>query len=601
MPKKRSNKSSAVASPTDQNEPAPLTSAENGIDAYGIALPSITVTHGPAKYKWGVDEVTVEKFDMAVEGKALLEDADLELRPGHRYAIIGSNGCGKSSLLRAMGQGQVEFPPSMTYYFVKEAAEASETVTALEAVLQDTETERASLELELENLADRDDAELRMEAVYERLDELEPETAQPRAARILFGLGFDDAMQARPTKTFSGGWRMRIALAKALFKNPTLLLLDAPTAHLDVEAVVWLERYLMKFKKILLMVSHSQDFMNTVCTDMLHMHQKKLKKYVGDYDNYVATRENLEINQQKNFDSEQKAMAHMKDYIRRFEHANEKRSRQAQSKMKVLDKMERDGLVEEVEQDRNVNFHFECAGRLPPPIIQMDNVGFHYPNSPQLYKGLNLGVDSDSRICLLGPNGAGKTTLTKMMIRELEATEGEVKLNAHARVARFHQHFVDLIDLTMSPLEWMMGEFPTQNNDPQPVRTALGRFGVSGVLQGMPMSEMSDGQKSRVVLAWMSHKKPHMMILDEPTNCLDMASIDALAAGIKHFEGAVVVVSHDLRLIGQIAKEIWICEKGHVEKFKGDVVAYKRRVAREVEQHMANHEKKMATAGKIKK
>jgi ATP-binding cassette subfamily F protein 2 len=552
------------------------------------------VNHAPCKFRENVPDVIVTDLDIAFHGVQLLEGAQLELFPKHRYGLVGPNGCGKSTLLRALGCGEIGFPPCLDYFHVKEEIEASHTMTALEAVLSLCAAESARLEKQLESLASAEDADALMEQIYERLDELDPATAEVRASKILFGLGFTDDMQARVTSSFSGGWRMRIALAQALFQGPTLLLLDEPTNHLDIEAVVWLEGYLAKFNKILLMVSHSQDFMNVVCTDIIHLQQKKLVYYDGNYDQYVATRENLETNQMKRFETEQKQIDHMKDYIRRFEHANEKRSRQAQSKMKVLEKLERGGLVEEVEQDANINFHFQCGGALPPPIIQFTDVGFNYPNCPKLYRGLNLGVTSDSRICLVGPNGAGKTTLTKMMIRELDATEGTVAMSPYCKIARFHQHFVDLIDMELSPLAWFQSEFPLVK-DPTPLRSALGRFGISGLLQGVPMKTLSDGQKSRVVLAWMSNRAPHLMILDEPTNHLDIESIDALAEGINDFEGAVIVVSHDLRLIAQIAKEIWICEKGKVQRFNGDIADYKKYVQHEVARMEADHNKSQAS------
>ena len=550
------------------------------------------VNHEPIKYRDGVYDVITTGLDISYYGVKLLEGANLELFMGHRYGLVGPNGCGKSTLLTAMGCGEMAFPPCLDYFHVKEEIEASETVTALEAVMSLCAIETHRLEEELEHIAG-DEGGHRMDQIYARLEELDPSTAEVRASKILFGLGFTDAKQGQPTKSFSGGWRMRIALAQALFQNPTLLLLDEPTNHLDIEAVVWLETYLSKFNKILFMVSHSQDFMNTVCTNIIHMHLHKLKTYEGNYDTYCKTRGALEVNQQKRFEREQAEIDHMKDYIRRFEHANEKRSRQAQSKMKVLAKMEREGLVDEVAGDANINFHFPSAGPLPPPIVQFTDVGFHYPNSPQLYSGLNLGVTTESRICLVGPNGAGKTTLTKMMIRELECTEGQVTKNAHCKIARFHQHFVDLIDMSLSPLGWFFAEFPG-TKEPDPLRSSLSRFGITGSLQNTPMETLSDGQKSRVVLAWMAHKSPHLMILDEPTNHLDIESIDALAVGINDFKGAVIVVSHDLRLIAQIAEEIWICEAGEVKRFNGDIATYKKHVQKQVEKMEVEHNNKQA-------
>ena len=546
------------------------------------------INHAPCKYRAGVREVVVENLDVNYFGVKLLEDTKLMLYPGHRYGMVGPNGCGKSTLLRALGCGEIEFPPCLDYFHLKEEIEASQTVTAVEAVMALCAKETAKLEAELETVAGTDGGDARMEEIYARLEELDPETAKVRAAKILFGLGFSDAKQAQVTASFSGGWRMRIALAQALFQAPTLLLLDEPTNHLDIEAVVWLETYLAKFDKILLMVSHSQDFMNEVCTDMIHLHQYKLKYYTGNFDQYVETRADLDANQRKRYEREQGEIDHMKDYIRRFEHANEKRSRQAQSKMKVLDKMERSGLVEEVEDDFEVKFMFESGGPLPPPIVQFTDVGFHYPGCKLLYRGLNLGVTTESRICLVGPNGAGKTTLTKMMTRDLESTQGTVSKNAHCKIARFHQHFVDVMDLSMTALAWFASEFPAIR-DEMDLRTGLARFGISGARQTVPMNTLSDGQKSRVVLAWMSKKAPHLMILDEPTNHLDIESIDALAVAIKEFQGAVVVVSHDLRLIGQIADEIWVCEDGAVRRFAGDISLYKKHVQKQVAKAEAEH------------
>lgn len=534
-------------------------------------------------FRDGVSDVLVEKIDISYQGVSILENATLNLVAGHRYGLVGSNGCGKSTLLKVLGFHEIPFPKHVDRYFVSHEVEASDT-TALDAVLS-VDKERELLEAELEELAlaDQEDpaVTMRMDEIYKRLDELDADTAEARAGKILFGLGFTTEMQRSPTKSFSGGWRMRISLAQALFINPTVLLLDEPTNHLDIEAVVWLENYLSKFNKILFMVSHSQDFMNNVCTKVAHMALGKLTYYDGNYDQYCITRAEKESNQMRRFQWEQNQIKSMKEYIARFGHGSAKLARQAQSKEKTLARMVRGGLTEAIAKDRQVNFGFPSGGPLPPPMLQFREVSFAYPGRAPLFQNLELGVDMESRICLVGPNGAGKTTLTKLMCRELEPTSGYVAKNAHCVIARFHQHFVDQIDMSLTPLEWMGQEY-SEITDLTLLRGALGRFGVSGKLQMTPMRTLSDGQKSRVVFAWMAFKQPHLMILDEPTNHLDIESIDALAEAVNCFEGAVVVVSHDLRLIAQIAEEIWIVDKGQCKKFNGDIADYKEHVQREV-------------------
>eukprot|EP00744_Colponema_vietnamica_P001696 GILI01002787.1.p1 GENE.GILI01002787.1~~GILI01002787.1.p1 ORF type:complete len:619 (-),score=111.80 GILI01002787.1:70-1926(-) len=541
------------------------------------------VSFAPTNYRPGITEILVEKVDISFQGCNILDNATVQLSSGRRYALVGPNGCGKTTLMNVLGCGEIPFPAHVDYFHVSHEVKASE-ISALDAVLA-VNVEKEQLEKELEKLSmgDQDDEQTaqRLDFIYTRLDELDADTAESRAGKILFGLGFTPEMQTRPTSSFSGGWRMRISLAQALFINPALLLLDEPTNHLDIEAVVWLENYLSKFKNILFMVSHSQDFMNTVCTNVIQMQLGQLTIYEGNYDQYCTTRSEKESNQMKRHEWEQNQIKNMKDYIARFGHGSAKLARQAQSKEKTLARMVRGGLTEVVAKDRAINFFFPCGGDLAPPVMQFKEVGFAYPGREPLFNNVELGLDMDSRVCLVGPNGAGKTTLTKLITRDLDPTEGYVAKNAHCTIARFHQHFVDQIDMSLSPLAYMQQEYP-EINAPEPLRAALGRFGVSGKMQSAPMNTLSDGQKSRVVFAWMAFKNPHMLILDEPTNHLDIESIDALSEAINEFQGAVVVVSHDLRLIAQIAEEIWIVEKGHVRVYEGDIADYKAYVQSEV-------------------
>ncbi|CCW72335.1 unnamed protein product [Phytomonas sp. Hart1] len=577
--KKKHEAAAASTSPPPLSSPLPPSSPAGDLAGSSAAM----VSFAKPSYREGLHDVLVEKLDLSYPGAPLLENGVLNLVAGHRYGLVGANGCGKSTLLRALGLHEIPFPAHVDRYYVSHEVAASDQ-SALEAVLAvDQERERLEAEMEALAVADQEDAGVltRLDAIYHRLDELDACTAESRAGRILCGLGFTPEMQRRPTRAFSGGWRMRISLAQALFINPMVLLLDEPTNHLDIEAVVWLENYLGKFDRILFMVSHSQDFLNNVCTKICHMHLRQLTYYDGNYDQYCTTRLEKENNQMKKYQWEQNQIKNMKEYIARFGHGSAKLARQAQSKEKTLAKMTRGGLTDAVVKDRQVNFDFPCPGRLPPPMLQFREVSFHYPGRPPLFQDLDLGIDMDSRICLVGPNGAGKTTLTKLMARELEPAGGYVAKNAHCVMARFHQHFVDQINMALTPLEWMGREFPDVT-EPATLRSALGKFGISGKSQMTAMRTLSDGQKSRVVLAWMAFRQPHFMILDEPTNHLDIESIDALADAINAFEGAVVVVSHDLRLIAQIADEIWIVDKGQAKRFEGDIADYKEHVQREV-------------------
>ena len=470
--------------------------------------------------------IKVSSVDINYHGNNILVDAKLNFVVGRRYALIGSNGCGKSTLMNVLGAGEIDLPPKVDYFHLKEEV-ASTPTSVLEMVLSASdEQERLEKELEiLQEMGDNSAAQVRLDEIYERLDELEAEPAEHRAAKILAGLGFDHEKQQRPTSAFSGGWRMRVALAQALFLNPSLLLLDEPTNHLDIEAIVWLEKYLAAFKGILLMVSHSQDFMNAICTNVIRMHKGSLTYYSGGYDAYVTTRAEMEENQQKRRDWEQDQISHMKDYIAKFGHGSAKLAKQAQSKEKVLEKMVRNGLVEAVERDAQVSFDFSDGGKLPPPIIAFNDVSFKYETmDTNLYTKVNFGLDLDSKVCLVGPNGAGKTTLMQLITGELEATDGYVQKNAHCVIARFAQHAVDQLPLELTPLEYMVREY-TDCKEIEKHRSHLGKFGITGKTQTQPMDQLSDGQKSRVTLSWMARKEPHLILLDEPTNHLDMVCV----------------------------------------------------------------------------
>merc|ERR1712029_1319582 len=296
-------------------------------------------------------------------------------------------------------------------------------------------------------------------------------------------MGFTPEMQRKKCKDFSGGWRMRVALARALFLRPHLLLLDEPTNHLDLEACVWLEEELKNYKTILVIISHSQDFLNGVCNNVMHMDQRKLKVYGGNYDTFMKTRAELMESQMKQYNWEQDQIAHMKNYIARFGHGSAKLARQAQSKEKTLAKMVAGGLTEKVASQHSVSFYCYSCGELPPPVIMIENVSFRYnENTPFIYKNLEFGVDLDTRLALVGPNGAGKSTLLKLIYGDLIPSEGMIRRHNHLKMARYHQHLHELLEMDLSPLDYMLKKFPAIKERDE-MRKVIGRYGITGKLR----------------------------------------------------------------------------------------------------------------------
>ncbi|XP_065897245.1 ATP-binding cassette sub-family F member 2-like [Dysidea avara] len=414
--KAQASKPSASKSETTSsgsNQPQDGASSLAGAVA-GIKLSARSVTGVLSSHPASRD-VHIDRFSLTFHGVELLSDTRLELNCGRRYGLLGLNGCGKSTMLTAIGQRELPIPEHIDIFHLTEEYPATDK-SALEAVTE-VDNERIRLEAEAEELVKAGDTDSeRLMDIYERLDDLDAGMAATRAGRILHGLGFTREMQRTKTGDFSGGWRMRIALARALFIMPTLLLLDEPTNHLDLDACVWLEEELKKYKRILVLVSHSQDFLNGVCTNIVHLHKCGLVYYGGNYDAYVRTRAELEENQMKRYQWEQDQMQHMKDYVARFGHGSAKLAKQAQSKEKVLAKMVEGGLTEKVVSDKVLSFQFPDCGTIPPPVVMVQGVSFKYgPDKGLIYNNIEFGVDLESRIALVGPNGAGKSTLLKLL------------------------------------------------------------------------------------------------------------------------------------------------------------------------------------------
>ncbi|KAL1962599.1 hypothetical protein VTN77DRAFT_9392 [Rasamsonia byssochlamydoides] len=543
------------------------------MDKFGL---SDRVTTGVLASMPSSRDIKITSASLVFHGKVLFNDSTLELNYGRRYGLLGENGCGKSTLLKAIDKREFPIPEHIDIYLLNEGAPPSE-LGALEWVVKEAENEMERLDKLAEEILERDGPESPLlEDLYERMENMDPSTFHTRAALILTGLGFNKSTMSKKTKDMSGGWRMRVALGKALFVKPSLLLLDDPTAHLDLEACVWLEEYLKKWDRTLVLVSHSQDFLNGVCTNMIDMRQKKLLYYGGNYDSYHKTRTEQETNQMKAYHKQQEEIAHIKKFIASAgTYAN--LVRQAKSRQKILDKMEAEGFIQPVIPDKVFTFRFANVEKLPPPVLSFDDVTFSYTGKPEdaLYEHLDFGVDMDSRTALVGPNGVGKSTLLRLMTGKLTPTSGRISRHTHLKLGLYSQHSAEQLDLTKSALDFVRDKFADKSQDYQYWRQQLGRYGLTGEAQTALMGTLSEGQKSRIVFALLAIEAPNMLLLDEPTNGLDIPTIDSLADAINAFNGGVVVVSHDFRLLDKIAKDIMVCENKTIRRWDGTIGEYK--------------------------
>jgi ATP-binding cassette subfamily F protein 2 len=571
--KEKKDKKGADAPATSADDAAEVERLAAQLDKHGL---SDRITTGVLASTSTSRDVKISSCSLTFHGRVLISDGTLELNYGRRYGLLGENGCGKSTLLKAIAAREYPIPEHIDIYLLNEGAPPTD-LGALDWVVKEAQNEMDRLEkLSEQIIIDEGPESPVLLDLYDRLDKMDPNTFSTRASLILTGLGFNKKTIQKMTKDMSGGWRMRVALAKALFVKPSLLLLDDPTAHLDLEACVWLEEYLKKWERTLVLVSHSQDFLNGVCSNMLDMRMKKLLYYGGNYDSYTKTRSDQEINQTKAYEKQQDEIAHIKKFIASAgTYAN--LVRQAQSRQKHLDKMIADGLIEPVVADRVFEFRFADVEKLPPPVLSFDNVTFSYSGNAEddLYRNIDLGFDMDSRAALVGPNGVGKSTLLRLMTGKLTPTNGVVSRHTHLKLGLYSQHSAEQLDLTKSALDFVRDKYKDVSQDYQYWRRQLGRYGLSGDAQTSLIGTLSDGQKSRIVFALLAIESPNMILLDEPTNGLDIPTIDSLAEAINVYTGGVIVVSHDFRLLDKIAKDILVCENRSIRKWDGTIGDYK--------------------------
>ncbi|XP_069566598.1 ATP-binding cassette sub-family F member 3 [Brachyistius frenatus] len=520
-------------------------------------------------------DIRIENFDVSFGERCLLQGAELSLATGRRYGLIGRNGLGKTTLLKMLASRNLRVPAHISILHVEQEVAGDET-GALQSVLQ-SDTQREELLDEDRRLNARiangtvDGMEsVRLSEIYAKLEEIEADKAPARASVILAGLGFSPRMQQQTTKEFSGGWRMRLALARALFARPDLLLLDEPTNMLDVRAILWLENYLQTWASTILVVSHDRNFLNAVVTDIVHLHSQRLDSYRGDYENFIKTKEDRLKNQQREYEAQLQYRQHIQVFIDRFRY-NANRAAQVQSKLKLLEKLPE---LKPLEKETEVTLRFpDNFEKLSPPILQLDEVEFYYSPDQRLFSGLNLSADLDSRICIVGENGAGKTTVLKLLMGELTPVNGVRQAHRSLKIGYFSQHHVDQLDLNVCSVELLLNRFPGRTEEEY--RHQLGGYGITGELSTRPVASLSGGQKSRVAFAQMTMPCPNFYILDEPTNHLDMETIEALAKALNKFRGGLILVSHDERLIRLVCKELWVCDGGKVGRIDGGFDEYR--------------------------
>lgn len=517
--------------------------------------------------------IRIEDFSISAAGKSLFSNASLTISFGRKYGLVGPNGHGKTTLLRHIAEKKtLGLPESLDVLLCEQEVVADDT-PAVKAVMKANERVHR-LEQELKNLEGSNDenASDRINQINEELVQLDADQAEPKARRILAGLGFTTPeMQNRPVKNFSGGWRMRVSLARALFMEPNVLLLDEPTNHLDLNAVIWLDNYLCGWKKTLLVVSHDQSFLDNVCTDIIHLDQQKLFLYRGNYTQFKRMLEQKRKEQQKDYEKQQKQIQQLKQ--------SGKSGKQAEKKVKD-DKTRRQGEVQQVEllqrpKEYIVKFKFKQPSELQPPILGLYDVDFGYGDGPLIFKKINFGVDLSTRIAIVGPNGVGKSTFLKLLSGELEPKSGERRANHRARIAKFDQHSGEHLTSEETPTQYLQRVF---NLDYQDARKYLGSFGLAAHAHTIPNVQLSGGQKSRVALCELALHGPHVLILDEPTNNLDLESIDALADALTTFEGGVVVVTHDERLIRATDCVLHVVEDQSIEEIDGDFDDYRQEI-----------------------
>ena len=512
----------------------------------------------------------ISEINYSVEGRPLFEEASAVIPEGHKVGIVGRNGAGKTTLFKiirgelSLDSGDISLPSRAKIGGVAQEVPSSET-SLIDTVLE-ADIERARLMKESETAEDPS----RIADIQTRLADIDAWSAEGRAASILKGLGFDDEEQQMPCSAFSGGWRMRVALAAVLFAQPDLLLLDEPTNYLDLEGALWLESYLAKYPHTVLIISHDRGLLNRAVGGILHLEDRKLTYYQGPYDQFARQRAEKRALQAAMAKKQQARRDHMQSFVDRFK-AKASKAKQAQSRLKMIEKMDMITAPEDVA--RKV-FTFPEPEELSPPIINIENGSVGYSDDNPVLTRLNLRIDQDDRIALLGKNGQGKSTLAKLLSDRLPLMAGRQVNSSKLRVGFFAQHQVDELIVEETPLQHMIAARPGVMQSK--LRAQLAGFGLGPEQAETEVGRLSGGQKARLSLLLATLHAPHLLILDEPTNHLDIESREALVEALTRYSGAVILVSHDMHLLSLVADRLWLVSNGTVKPYEEDLEAYRK-------------------------
>jgi len=514
--------------------------------------------------------IHINDLTYRIGGRVLFDQATVVVKAGHKVGLIGRNGTGKTTLFKLLlGQlspdgGDINIRKKMRVGTVSQEAPSGKT-TLIESVLA-ADKERTDLLARAEIATDPTE----ISEIHIRLADIDAQTAPARAARILAGLGFDELAQQQSLDNFSGGWRMRVALAATLFARPDIMLLDEPTNHLDLEAALWLEVYLASWQGTLVVISHDRTLLNQSITHIIHLDQLKLVPYTGAYDAFEKTRREQQMLNAKLRTKQMAARRHIESFVERFRYSATK-ARQAQSRIKMLERME---PIAAAAEDQSINLDFPKPDTLPPPLITLDQLDAGYEPGKPILKNLDLRIDMEDRIGLLGANGNGKSTFVKLLADRLKPMEGSLRKSSKLRIGYFAQHQTEELHMDETAFEHASRKMPMAPESK--VRGHLGRFGFSGDKANTVCVSLSGGEKAKLLFALMSLDAPHVLLLDEPTNHLDVDAREALVQALNAYEGAVVIVSHDAHLLDLVCDRLWLVENRSVLPFDGDLSDYRR-------------------------